>query len=398
VTFLLPLALLALLLYVPFYLSFSSQASGFEAVRGVATRPLHSGLFWLPLVMVTLPLPAVLLAADRRSHTLDRIAAVALVPAALLVLWALLVTLNHGSGALGAAISDRGSNWLTAVFFAAGLLVCLLALWRALETPSEEADPSLAPVLIAMSTAMLLILGGELFYVKDVFGSRINTVFKLYYQAWLVLGVSGAFGLYWLMVRWRPAPASTGQVVSGAWSALASVCIGASLLYPLGATLSRTNGLHGSGRTLDGLTSASRQTPDDVLAVSWLRERARPGDTIVEAVAGQYSSAARVSAWTGVPAVLGWSGHEVQWGRDGRLLGMREDDINRAYTAASLADALPILRKYGVTYLFVGSVERSKYGNAALQKFEAGLPVAFKSGQSAVYRLPLEAQSEAQAQ
>jgi uncharacterized membrane protein len=92
--------------------------------------------------------------------------------------------------------------------------------------------------------------------------------------------------------------------------------------------------------------------------------------------------------------VLGWSGHEIQWGRDGRMLSVREDEINRAFTAPSLEDALPILRKYGVTYVFIGTLERAKYGNPALQKFETGLPAEFKSGNSAVYRVPLELRAQ----
>lgn len=389
-SFMLPLALLALVLYAPFYSSFSSQASGIEAVRGEATRPLHSALFWLPLVMVTLPLPVVLLAGDARARRWDRVISSALVPVALILLWALLVVANHGGSALGEAISDRGANWLTTLFFAGALVVCILALWQALDTRAGEADAALAPVLMAMTAGVLLILGGELFYVKDVFGSRLNTVFKLYYQAWLLLGVCGAFGLYWLTTRWRPAPQSPGQVVSGAWSAIASVCLAAAMLYPIGATLSRTDGLARADRTLDGLAFTSRESPEDVVAINWLRERADPGENVAEAVGGQYSPFARVSAWTGVPSVIGWPGHEVQWGRDGRLINLRADEIERVYTAPSLAEALAILRKYRVTYVFVGSQERAKYGSAALQKFETGLPLAFQAGQTAVYRLPLQ--------
>ena len=65
----------------------------------------------------------------------------------------------------------------------------------------------------------------------------------------------------------------------------------------------------------------------------------------------------------------------------------RTRDVDLAYTTTSLAEAETILRKYGVTYVFVGSVERGKYEPAGLAKFDA-LPVAFRAGQTAVYRLP----------
>jgi len=130
-----------------------------------------------------------------------------------------------------------------------------------------------------------------------------------------------------------------------------------------------------------------RASPEDYAAATWLRDRAVAGERLVEGVGAQYSAAARVAAWTGIPGVLGWAGHEVQWGRAGAAIGERGRDVDRAYTTGSLAEAETILRKYGVTYVFVGSVERGKYEPAGLAKFDA-LPVAFRAGQTAVYRLP----------
>ena len=66
------------------------------------------------------------------------------------------------------------------------------------------------------------------------------------------------------------------------------------------------------------------------------------------------------------------------------------EDVDRVYSTESLAEALTILRKYSVTYVFVGSLELGKYPQAGLRKFEAGLPTAFRSGQSTVYRVPVE--------
>jgi YYY domain-containing protein len=391
IRFMLPLVVLAALLYLPFWLSFSSQASGLEGVRGGATRPLHSFLFWGPLLAVSLPLPLALLAVDREASAARRVIIVACLPIALLFLWALLLVARDGTGALSDAIGDRGWNWLTTLFFAGALVVCLLALWRAVESPSEEAGAALVPVLTAMSVALLLVLGSELFYVQDVFKDRLNTVFKLTYQAWLLLAVSGAFGGFWLL-RQRPA----GRLASharDAWAPLAALILAAALLYPLGATLSRTNGLAAADRTLDGLDFAVRQMPDEVGAITWLADRADRGEVVLEAVGGQYSPAARVAAWSGVPTVIGWPGHEEQWGRDGRFLVERVNDVDKAYTTDSLAEAEAILRKYGVTYVFVGGVERAKYAAAGLQKFEAGLSVAFRAGETVIYRLPPNARA-----
>jgi uncharacterized membrane protein len=258
-----------------------------------------------------------------------------------------------------------------------------------------------------MTTAYLLVLGAELFYIRDVFGSRLNTVFKLYYQAWLLLAVGGAFSLYWLLREEAPlsaaAPAEPSTEATDAWAAphaglgkgvwagVTGLILLGALLYPLGATLSRTDGLSRAGRTLDGLAYARRDATDDIAAANWLRDRAGLTEVVVEATGNQYTQASRVAAWTGIPSVLGWAGHEVQWGRDGEELRQRQIDIDQAYTTESLAEALAILQKYDVTYVFVGGLERGKYPAAGLQKFEAGLTAVHRTGLSAVYRVPLPA-------
>jgi uncharacterized membrane protein len=190
--------------------------------------------------------------------------------------------------------------------------------------------------------------------------------------------------------RRRAAASSPGQFARRVWLVAVAVVLAGALLYPLGAALSRTNGLSAATRTLDGLAFARRDQRDDFAAISWLRDRAGPDATIAEATGGQYSSAARVSAWTGLPAVVGWAGHEIQWGRDGAMVGRRQTDVDNAYGSESLAEALAILRKYDVSYVFVGSLERAKYPPAGLQKFESGLPAAFRSGETVVYRVPVD--------
>jgi YYY domain-containing protein len=395
VAFLLPLAVLAFVLYLPFYLSFSSQAAGIDAVQTNGTLPLHSVLFWGPLVAVSLPLPLALLSRQHDSFRARRVAAVLLLPLLLLVAWAGLIAVEDGIGAIFDAISARGGSWLTTLFFAGALGVSLLALWRALESEGD-AGAATVPALIATTTAFLLVLGAELFYVEDVFRSRLNTVFKLYYQAWILLSVSGAFSIYWLVREWQPERNSAAEFLRGAWGGLAALVLAGALLYPLGATLSRTEGLARPGRTLDGLAAARRGTTNDFEAATWLRQRAGRDEIIVEATGGQYSNFARVATWTGIPTVVGWIGHEVQWGRDDTMLAQRQQDVDRAYTTESLAEALTILRKYGVTYVFVGSLERSKYPPAGLQKFESGLSAVIEAGQSAVYRLPIAGESAGQ--
>jgi uncharacterized membrane protein len=321
--------------------------------------------------------------------------AVGLGVAGLLSLWALVLVIKHDPSGLGDAISARGWNWLTTLFIATSFGATVLALWRAVEAHAGDEDaPMLVPTLAAMSTALLLMLGVELFFVKDVFGSRINTQFKLYYQAWLLLGVSGAVGMTYLLTLPRPALTPVRSFLRESWQGVLVVLVGAALLYPLGGVLSRSEGLS-KPRSLDGLVGAKVQQPDDVGAAEWLKAHAGGDERLILGTGGDYTASASLAAWSGIPTVLGWGGHEEQWGRSRTQVAARAADVDKVYNSASLADALPILRKYGVTYVYVGALERAKYPPPSLEKFETGFTAAFRSGQSAVYRVPVEDASAA---
>ncbi|HEY7465403.1 MAG TPA: DUF2298 domain-containing protein, partial [Dehalococcoidia bacterium] len=382
-TFMTPLAALAVLLYAPFYMTFGSQAGGFASVSDEATKPLHSVLFWAPLLAVCLPLPLARLAANRGSLSGGRVVAALALPLLVLIFWALL--LARGGGSISDAVSERGVNWLTTVFFGGALSVCLLALGSSLSSVDDDTD-AMTPVLGMMSLALLLIYGAELIYVKDVFENRLNSVFKLYYQAWLLLGVAGGFSSAWLLVRWLPSAPSLRlpkQVVVGG----IAVVLAAALLYPLSATLSRTEGLGRDGRTLDGTLYLRAEDVNEYLALDWLRQRAQPGERLIEANGDSYSSGSLVSARSGVPTVLGWPGHEQQWGRDAGVVLPRREDVDKVYTTDSLEEAVAILRKYGVTYVFVGSGYAEAYPAAAISKFDS-LQAVFHSGDVIIYRVP----------
>ncbi len=394
--FAVPLVIAALLAYSPVFVSFSTQAGGFAAVTNAYTRPLHAFLFWGPLVVAILPFLWQRLASAEGPRPTDTHVAMALAPGAgVLVVWALWVLFQGDN--LGDAIADRKSGWLTALGLIALLACCILALWRELSLKvnaprTKESEARRTPDLLALSAgavAVLLILGTEFFRVKDVFDpARLNTVFKLYYQAWLLLAVVGGYGLF------RLAESFSGRawgplVWRRAWAGMVSLVLVAALVYPVTATYNRTNDFNGP-RTLDGLAFAKQRNRGEIQALEWLIEHAEPDAVVVEAVGGSYSEAGRVSAWTGLQTPIGWPGHESQWrcrpGSPCRILAGRFEDVERLYQSTDEAEIRSILDKYDVSFVFVGSLERQKYAGGALGVFERMMPVAYQQGDVVIYR------------
>lgn len=158
----------------------------------------------------------------------------------------------------------------------------------------------------------------------------------------------------------------------------------ASLYYPVASTYTKTGGLKGKA-TLDGLQYLVSSSPADLRTIQWLKENFRPGERIVEAV-GDWEHG-RISSSTGIPTVLGWIGHELQWGRPWKELQERGDKVQRLYQTQDVEEARRILRRYEVTYIIVGQRERAKYGTEGLSKFSEMGDKAFQEGDMVVYRV-----------
>jgi uncharacterized membrane protein len=197
--------------------------------------------------------------------------------------------------------------------------------------------------------------GGDLY--------RMNTVFKLGYQAWLLLGLAAIGALAWRR-EWLP-----GRLGRWTFGAVAAVAVAAAMVYPIAGTYARKDGFAGAP-TLDGLGWLRDRAPGDVGAIAWLDDHAPAGAVVLETVGKDYSAFghARISTFTGLPAVLGWAGHERQWGH---RVGSREQDVGRAYETPSTLEATALLRRYAVRYVVVGQLERADHGDAGVLKWDA---------------------------
>jgi YYY domain-containing protein len=260
------------------------------------------------------------------------------------------------------------------------LLVAAAALYLAL---ASGAIGQAHRVLWLLTAAALgLVASGEIVYLRDAFDGtasfRFNTVFKTGYQAWFLLTIVAGVGVYW-SARWL------GRRLRIVWLAGLAALVALALVYPVAGSYSRS-GRFDRDPTLDGMAWLERAAPDDAAAIAWLRTSVRGVPTLLETVGRDFDpdGRARVSTFTGLPAVMGWAGHEVQWGHDP---ASRLADVQEIYRTTDDTVARQLLEQYGVDYVFVGELERRDYPADGLAKFaRLGTP-AFRSGQTVVYEL-----------
>jgi YYY domain-containing protein len=341
VRWLLAVLALSVLLVLPFHLSFDPAARGIGVVkdgRGFAGWLRDELLvFGSLLVFVAIAYAGRLVGTRRPGRNAVWIAVGAVFAGSLLA-------------ALG---------WAHVALLAALLLVALHALL------SPRTAPPARLVWLLISGGVACLLGPELLYVRDEFDDsalyRMNTVFKLDYQAWLLLGLGGIGALAW----WREwLPRRLGR---WAFGALALAVVLAAAVYPVAGTYARKDGFDATP-TLDGLGWLRDRAPGDPGAIAWLNDHAPSGSVVLESVGNDYSAFGhgRISTFTGLPTVLGWPGHERQWGHD---VDARADDVARAYSTPTAAGARPVLDRYGVRYVVVGPLERTDYGDAGTAKW-----------------------------
>ncbi|MQA00889.1 MAG: hypothetical protein GEU80_16475 [Dehalococcoidia bacterium] len=373
VRYLAPPAGVALLLGAPFLSTLDRPPLGIAAVTGEGSDPARFLLVWLtpalPLIVAALLLRPRL---DRRSASIAL--GVAVVP---LVAWVLTV-LRAEPGEL----VDRGAGWLVIVT----LTLALAGAWGAATSADRRGDRALAAAFGLAGVALAILLAAELFRIDDAFPGRLNTVFKFWFHAWVLLAVSGAAALALALDR-APiqAPAWPGaQAVTLGALALAGGLYLASMLYAPAMAVSRAR--EGQTRGIDALAYIEREDSGLRAAISWALVELDPrDDVIVQAVSESYRGGGMLSAATGVPTLLSWPNHQLQWRGPEVPFGPRTETVDAIY-AGGVA-AAEVARESGVTHVYVGRQEREAYGADVGARF-AGWRVAFEAEEAVVLEVP----------
>ncbi len=413
--FALPLGILALMLYLPFYFGFSSQAGGVLPNLVSPTRGAHLWVMFGSLLLPVFTYLAYLGWGEKRS--INWKVGIGLALGLVFFLWGFgwLLAWFANLRAPELAASFLQSNGMTdvAAFFKAaslrrfayigGLLTLLALIASALaflvktdaKRPADDEhltaaedigyQPSaISPhpfVLLLILLAALLVLAPEFIYLRDQFGWRMNTIFKFYYQAWLMWSLAAAFGAAVMLQSLR-------RVWNWLYSIGLIILLFAALTYPTLSLLNKTNNFHPPfGLTLDGAAHLDREYPEDAKAILWLQTA--PYGVIAEATTptASYSDYAHISTYTGLPAVLGWPMHEAQWRGGYAEQGTRMDDLQRLYETNDWSVAQAILTQYNIRYVYVGTLERNTY-RVNETKFQRFLRPVYQLGNVTIYEVP----------
>jgi len=278
---------------------------------------------------------------------------------------------------LCAALLIRG-YWVAPLALPLIVLALILALRPGLDTPRRIVLGLMAAALGLTLLVEIIVLDGDV--------GRMNTVFKFYLQAWLILSVACGPAAVWAWASIRRAPR-----LRTVWRAALGVLVFAALLYPLQATAAkwsiRMN--KDAPNTLDGAAffpyveygdtdyaGAPRTVRliEDQGAIEWLQRNVEGSPVVMEAHGSNpyRSIAGRVAMYTGLPTVIGWDWHQRQQRAvaPDTMVTNRIQDVITFYNTLDVNEARNLLAKYDVEYIVVGSLENTYYWPEGLAKFD----------------------------
>jgi uncharacterized membrane protein len=196
-----------------------------------------------------------------------------------------------------------------------------------------------------LTVALLLLTAGmwavcELVFLQDAFQSRMNTIFKVYFQMWILLAAVAAAGWSRSLDRGSLKPAAIISLL---------VCLIPGLLY---AGRLSWKSLRPQPRSLH----AWSVLPENDRTLLHAADRIiQPDDLILEAPGNSYqANTSQLGTWTAGHSLLGWRGHQSQW-----RPGQPQPDPLRVYRASSPEDLDRLLKDVQPQWVFLGTQERA---------------------------------------
>jgi uncharacterized membrane protein len=242
-------------------------------------------------------------------------------------------------------------------------------------------------VLILFST--LLIIVPEFIYIKDIYPAhyRANTMFKLVYQAFILLSICSVYIVVRIFSTFKKKSlfSKTG-VFAVVYFLISLTMISLVLTYPYISIASYYNNLENQ-QTLDGTKYLKSLYPTDYEGILWLNKNIKGQPVILEAQGDSYTDYARISVNTGLPTVLGWTVHEWLWRGTYDIPAPRIEEVRLLYESPNLTLTKDLIKRYNISLVFFGDLEKEKYKNINESKFNKLGRIIYNNGATKIYRL-----------
>ena len=268
--------------------------------------------------------------------------------------------------------------------------------------------------------ALLLIIAPEIFYVRDIYTAgylRANTMFKFCFAAFIMLSVAMSYAvmrLFWIVTK-KGTYSLTCLIL--AWVFIALMFIPA---HYTGTALTQRCGeiKKENYQGLDGVAYIDYYSSDfsyiegegNLISyrdcIDWFNQNVKGSPVICEGYGVSYKDYNIVSAYTGLPTVIGWEGHEWLWRFKGVInkekdilesdpdndvwktyLFPRHADVDIIYMSEDVDEIKEVIDKYNIEYIVLGNIEYKIYDLDNTETLLKLCDVAFSSENLNVFKV-----------
>jgi uncharacterized membrane protein len=246
---------------------------------------------------------------------------------------------------------------------------------------------------------LVLVLIPEFVYLKDIYFyenppfARANTVFKIWYSAWILIAVSSS-ALIFLALK---------KLKKRSYNLLVTLIIIASFILAFGTfkgfstliqdgTFERFSGLvkDNTSNTLNGFAYLQNLEPNKLEIISWVNNNIDGQPLTIQASGESYTTLSWFSSYTGLPSTLGWSSHEWGWRYSADRwsdISYRMELIQKLYESSSVDELKNRTGQMGAEYILIGPDEFDEYNiDQAVFNQAFGQPV-FNNSIYSIYKV-----------
>ncbi len=187
-------------------------------------------------------------------------------------------------------------------------------------------------------TILSILLIVEHVHLIDLFGNRMNTIFKSYYQVWILASI--VFPVF--IVR------SFSNKRSLLFLIVPLIAI--SLVQNISTFLDNTNNLS-KEYSIDTSVEIERRYPGSNKVIEWIKLNTNRNDVIFSGVGDDYQLSSFFSIYTGRETPIGWPGHENQWRGNKLEINERKTDLIKLFNSKDINEIDEIIKKYNISYI-----------------------------------------------
>jgi len=358
--------------FADFYSQSITHSFKISPYLGAGTSGLHFIIVWGFFLIALLPTIFLRFPIKKTSYLIKLFTISIILSLLPIVFW---IFITHEVGPL--LLRFQSSNLAVILLI---LITLPVGIVNAIHHNFKQSTPY-GIVLLFSIIGMLLIFGVEFFFILGPFGSRMNTIFKIYYQIWILFSICSPIAIYLTLKHLNLFQPKT-SLLRWAYPSLLAITFIFGISYPTAVLITTSQNTF----SLNGLSQLKATNPEEYEAIKWLISARNPEDVILEAWGQDYTEYSRFSAFTGIPTIIGWTGHELQWRRDTIEHQSRLEHVDRIYLGKNKNESNELIQKYKIKYIIFSNREKSKYNLKNLGHLDGSIELVFSQNNTQIYK------------